>query len=425
MSTLAINGGSPVHPGKWDPWPRPSPAYEVGLREVARSGIWGYDGPQEDECTSLLCQTLRVPYGHLVSSGTAALQAALMSLDIGSGDEVIVPCVTWQATASAVLDSDAIPVLVDIDPQTYCIDVSAVDAAITQRTKCIVPVHLDSAVPEMDALLSLAKRHDLAVVEDCAHQPGGEWKDKCLGTLGHVGCYSFQSSKLISAGEGGAAVTQDRTISRKLYAIKNCGRRQQNDVECNQDALPHGANMRITEFQAAVLIPQISALAKIVEVREKNARVLDEELAKIPGVSTVQIHPQVTKRAVYNYTVRCDEAVLGVTVRSIRKALAAELNAPVYGIYPPLHLCRLYKPSAAAKYRHLLRNSSHLALRSGSFPVAERAFLAESVLIPHTLLAASDGAVQCIVEAWNKVLSNKDELRSLADSEEPSELYRP
>ena len=205
MPKLAVNGGEPIrHPmAPWPSWPPVSDRAVEMVTDVVRSGQWGGDGPYESRFALEFAVFSKAKYAVLVANGTVALQLALEALDIGAHDEVIVPGLTWQATALACLDVNAIPILVDIDPETYCLDIARADEAITPQTKAIIVVHLFGAMANMDALLALAEDRGLHVIEDCAHQHGSQWNRQGVGTLGSIGCYSCQASKVLTSGEGG------------------------------------------------------------------------------------------------------------------------------------------------------------------------------------------------------------------------------
>ncbi|MHC4073680.1 MAG: DegT/DnrJ/EryC1/StrS family aminotransferase, partial [Planctomycetota bacterium] len=207
MSKLAVNGGTPLRDAKANPWPK-WPVWdekeEKGLLEVLAGGVWSYNGPKELEFNKAFAEFTGAEYALSVANGTVSLQLALEACGIGLGDEVIVPGLTWQATAAAALDVNAVPILVDVSDDNWCIDPDAVEEAITPRTRAIIPVHLYGGFADMDAVMEVAGRHNLRVIEDCAHKHGGEWKGKKVGSIGDAGSFSFQLSKLMTAGEGGA-----------------------------------------------------------------------------------------------------------------------------------------------------------------------------------------------------------------------------
>ncbi|MHC4517490.1 MAG: DegT/DnrJ/EryC1/StrS family aminotransferase, partial [Planctomycetota bacterium] len=188
MSKLALKGGSPVRDVKTHPWPR-WPVWdereEKALLEVLHSGIWSYNGPKERQFNEAFAKFVGTEYALSAANGTVTLQLALEACGIGYGDEVIVPGLTWQATAAAALDVNAVPVLVDVAEDTWCIDPAKIEQAITPRTRAIIPVHLYGSFADMDAIMPLAKKHNLWVIEDCAHKHGGQWKGRQAGSIGH------------------------------------------------------------------------------------------------------------------------------------------------------------------------------------------------------------------------------------------------
>ena len=208
-------------------------------------------------------------YGLCVANGTIALVAALQAAGIRFGDEVIVPAYTWDGTATAVLFAGGVPVFADVDADTYCLNVESVRQAITARTRAILPVHLAMRFADMDGLADLAREHNLKIIEDCAHVHGGEYNGRGAGSIGDLGCFSFQESKLMTAGEGGIVITSDLRQFEHLQSQVNCGRASRTD-EFHQRVL--GSNYRMTEFQAAVLIGQLDMLPELAAKRRNPRR---------------------------------------------------------------------------------------------------------------------------------------------------------
>ena len=195
MALLAIKGGSPLKDFKnfpWPTWPVWDENEEKALISVLNSGIWSYNGPKEMEFNKLFAEFTGTKYAISAVNGTVTLQLALEALGIGIGDEVIIPGITWQATAATVVDVNAMPILVDVCEDTWCIDPSEIIKAITPRTKAIIPVHLYGSFADMDAVMEIAEKYNLAVIEDCAHKHGGEWNGKKAGSIGDIGSFSFQ-----------------------------------------------------------------------------------------------------------------------------------------------------------------------------------------------------------------------------------------
>ncbi|MEZ4867176.1 MAG: DegT/DnrJ/EryC1/StrS family aminotransferase [Caldilineaceae bacterium] len=414
MTSLAVNGGEPAWSQGWPKWPIAGAREQELLQQVLESGHWAYDGPFEAKFEAGFAQLQSARHGLNVANGTVALQLALEALDIGYGDEVIVPVNTWQATAAACLDVNATPVLVDIEPETYCIDPAKVAAAITPRTRAIIPVHLYNSLADMDRLLDLARQHNLAVIEDCAHSHGSRWRDQGVGTLGAIGCFSLQGSKSLNAGEGGIVLTNDDRLYERLYSLRNCGRMRPGADATVWEPVQSG-NYRMTEWQAAVLCAQLERLPAQLVKREANLAFLNTHLAEIPGIQPMLRRSQVTRQGIYQYALRYDpEAFNEVPVTLFRKALGAELGTNVGGIYYPLNHSPLYQPHT--KRRHHLNDDYWQAIDATRFttPVAERAFSTESVLLSHPHLLADELAMQAVVDAVVKLHEQRDELAAWA-----------
>jgi len=413
MTKLAIKGGSPVRTEGWPRWPVFSEEEEERILEAVRSGHWAYDGPMEAEFAQKFAAFQRAKYAHCVANGTIAIQLALEALDVGVGDEVIVPGLTFQATAAAALDINAVPVLVDVDPDTYCLNPAAAEEAITPRTRAIIPVHLYGCMADMDAICSLAEKHDLAVVEDCAHSHGSQWNGKGAGTLGDVGTFSFQGSKSLNAGEGGGIVTDDPELWERLYSLKNCGRRRPGADPTTWTPVQSG-NYRLPELQAAILLCQLERLPEQMATKEANARYLDERLAQIEGLKPMKRHPQVTRQGYYSYFFRHDPAAFDdVPVQVFRQALEAELGLSIGGPYEPLNNCPLYRPHTKRRYRISETHWAAVDPTRFELPVCERAYSQEAVGFLHHFLLADREAMEDIVAAVHKLRDNLGELRTV------------
>ncbi len=418
---LALNGGTPlrdVQNGPWPAWPVWGEEERQGLLEVLESGTWSYNGPKEQEFLRRWREYLGVSHALLVANGTVSMQLALEALDIGVGDEVIVPGITWQATAAAVADVNAVPVLVDVEPDTWCISPAGFEAAITPRTRAVIPVHLYGNIADMDAIGETARRHGLAIIEDAAHKHGAEWNGVRVGALGDIGSFSLQLSKIMTAGEGGAITTNDYDLWYRLDALRNCGRRPEN-TETDKSSGDYGeegdliqsGNYRITEFQAAVLLGQLGRLESLNRTRETNGRYLDSLLKGLPGCHAMKDDFRETKKSYFNYAFRIDEDELGISVGLFRRALSAELGIGVNACYQPLNDCMLYRPQT--KKRHRLNEEYWNALNPARFklPESERAFYHTSVALPHRILMGSPEDMEQIAEAVRKVIDNRGELR--------------
>ncbi len=336
MSTsLAIDGGTPVRSKPWPQWPVWTEREEDLILDVLRSGQWwsvgGTKVPQFEEAFAR-CQDAR--HAVCVTNGTAALEIALRALGIGCGDEVIVPPYTFIATASSVLAVGATPVFVDIEPHSLNMDPRAIEPAITDRTKAIIPVHIAGCPADMDGVLEVARKRSLAVIEDAAQAHAAAWKGRKVGALGDCGTFSFQASKNLNAGEGGAIVTNDDEVADKCWSVHNVGRTKSGKWYEHHVL---GGNFRMTEWQAAILLAQLERLEEQTERRTANAARLTTQLAQIPGIVTLPPDPRVTRHAYHLYIFRYDPAGFGGRPRDeFLRALNAE-GIPSSAGYVPLY----------------------------------------------------------------------------------------
>lgn len=418
MTNLAITGGTPVYNESWPTWPIYGKREQELLQQVLTSGKWAGDGPMEAQFQRSFADLHGARYGVAVNSGTMALQLALEALDIGVGDEVIVPVNTWQATAVAVLDVNAVPVLVDIEPETYAIDPEAMAAAITSKTRALIPVHLYCNLANMERIMAIARQHGLAVIEDCAHSHGSTWNGQGVGTLGDIGCFSLQASKTLNAGEGGFVITNDAQLHSRLYALRNCGRMHKDaDPEIWQPL--QGGNARMTEWQAAVLCAQLERLPDQLVCRERSLHALNAGIEQVDGLAPLARRPEITRQAIYGYVFRYEpEAFNEVPVQAFRKALAAELGTSVSGVYHPLNNSPLYQPHTKKRYHLSDEYLQAIDPTQYETPFATRAFEQESVVLNHPTLLAEPGVVQKIVDGCAKLYAARDELAAWAEENE-------
>ncbi|MBA2253942.1 MAG: DegT/DnrJ/EryC1/StrS family aminotransferase [Chloroflexi bacterium] len=386
MDTPVVLGGSPLGRLPESPWPLAAGPERERLARVVESGVWAFDGPFEQAFEEAFAAEQTARFGLCVANGTVALQLALEALEIGFGDEVIVPGFTWQATVAAVLDVNATPVLVDVEPENYCIDPQAAEAAVTDRTRAIIVVHLYDGIADMDRILEIAARRRLAVIEDCAHSHGSRWNDRGVGSLGDIGTFSFQSSKSLTAGEGGFITTSSATLRERLYSLRNCGRRRPGSSDAEWQPIQSG-NYRMSEWQSAVLLSQLEHFPGQLATRQDGVRYLDSELTTIPGISTTLRRPQVTRQGLYGYVLRYDEEAFGgLSGRGFQEALSAELGTTIGPPYEPLNASPLLQPHT--KPRHHLNDDywRRIDPRQYRLPVAEHAYRSEASIIPHELL---------------------------------------
>src|SRR6516162_6683095 len=274
MGKLAITGGEPLRKAPFTTWPMSTKEELHALENVLASSKWGgqpFPGKHAQAFAKKFAEFHTAKYAQCVNPGTVAIQASLKAIGIRPGDEVVVPAYTWEGTVGPVLLMNAVPVFVDIDPDTYCLDAKLIEKAITPKTKAILPVHLGMRFADMDEILRIAKAHNLKVIEDCAHAHGGMWRDKGAGSMGDLGAFSFQSSKLITSGEGGAVITNNLEYFERIQSYINAGRASVTDKFHHRLI---GFNYRLGEFQAAVLGPQLDRLPAQSAIRERNMRYL-------------------------------------------------------------------------------------------------------------------------------------------------------
>jgi len=373
--------------------------------EVLRSGRWWFgEKVREFEAGFATFQGAR----HCVSctNGTTAIEMALRALGVVEGDEVIVPPYTFVATASAVLFANALPVLVDIDPQTYCIDPDQVEAAISERTRAIIAVHMGGHPADLDRLTEIAKKHHLWLIEDSSHAHGSEWKGRKIGAIGDAGTFSFQASKLMTAGEGGMIVTNNDDIERRLRSTHDCGRMP---GEWFYSHFIYGSNYRLSEWQGAVLSQQLKRLPEQSARRTANAAILDRELARIEGITPQATDPRVTLNGHYAYIFHYDaRAFAGVSTQRFIQAFNAE-GFPNQASYPPVHDLAVFQ---SGEYRKRLLpeqgRQEHAFLKAG-FPNTQRAAW-ECVWLPQPVLLAGEEEMLQVVEAIQKIQAQAKEI---------------
>ena len=332
-SRPAVLGGAPVRTQKFPSWPVTAEQEEQALLAVLRSRHWNR-GAAVEKFEKTYAALTGARHCLAVANGTASLITSLGVLGIGPGDEVIVPPYTFVATINAVLLYGAMPVFVDTDAETFQIDHRKIEAAITPRTVAIIPVHLGGGSFDVDAVLEIANKHRIAVIEDACQSHLAEWKGRKVGSYGTTGCFSFQASKNLNCGEGGALITSDDVLSEKAFAFHNNGRPSRSSRFAYGST---GANLRLTEFQGALLLSQMSRLENQARTRESNAAYLTTMLREIPGIVPAKTPPGCTRNAFHLYMFRYDSAHFGGLNRvGFLKALQAE-GTPGDDGYEPLN----------------------------------------------------------------------------------------
>ena len=290
MANLALLGGDKLVKEEFSTlfpqWPPRDEETAEALKKVYMDGFWSFNSPSELEFEQAFAEYHGAKYGIFMANGTTTLECAMAALGVKAGDEVIVPALTWMATALAASYLGAIPVIVDIEPDTLCMDPEKVRSAITPKTRAIIPVHAYGSTADMERILEIADAHNIPVIEDCAHMHGGFWNGRGVGSWGKVGSFSFQQSKTMSSGEGGICITNDPELAEKIYLLKHIGYsrgvQQGQARKAPESLLCH--NYRATAFQAVILSQQLKNLKNLINTYAENAAYLREAIKDIPGV---------------------------------------------------------------------------------------------------------------------------------------------
>ncbi len=331
-------GGKPVRTTLFPTWPVYDETEEKALLDVLHSKKWFRgEGQHVNQFEDAFMKLTGAKHCVATANGTSAVLASLGALDVGPGDEVILPPYTFVATINAVLMHHALPVFVDTDPETFQIDAKKVEAAITDRTVAIMPVHVGGSPADLDTILEIGARRKIPVVEDACQAHLAEWRGKKVGTYGVTGCFSFQASKNLTSGEGGAVITNDDELAERLYSFhNNCRARKTASYNFTYRGT-RGANLRLAEFQGALLLAQMARLETQSQTREANAAYLAKQLAGIPGLVPAKNYDGCTRSAHHLFMFRYDpEKFSGLTRARFLAALTAE-GIPCSGGYSPLN----------------------------------------------------------------------------------------
>ncbi len=406
MANLAINGGTPLLARRLQPrWPIFGEAEKEGLLEVLHSGRWCSMGNSEGKVAQFersFARFIGTEYATAVPTGTDALELAFRSCGLEAGDEVIVPAVTFIASASAVVLASGVPVFVDVDPETYQISPEAAEAAITSRTRAIEVVHYGGYPADMDRIMEIAEKHGLLVVEDCAEAHGSEWRGKKVGSFGSMGCFSFQMGKPLTCGEGGAVTYSDEELALQCYSWSRLGRRP--GGEQYEHHIPAG-NFRMSEFLGAILLSQLDRLEEQTRLRHENGEYLAHELEKIEGISALKRDPRVTGRGYYFYFMRYDSSGWNQVHRD-RFMAALEAEGIPCGT---AHSSPLYRNPAFRDIKKSLLHRSQIDYSTMRCPEAERIYANEVVALTKDLLLQKED-VDKVLEGIVKLRENLDEL---------------
>jgi len=426
MSILAIKGGTPVRQRPFLEYNPFGDADRKAVLEVIDSGVLSgfvgshcdefFGGPKVRRLETAWAEAHHVKHAVSSNSATSSLVSALAACKIGPGDEVIVTPFTMSATITAILFNHAVPVFVDVEWETFNLDPAKIEAAITPHTRAIMVVHLFGHPADMPAIMAIAKRHKLFVVEDNAQSLAATVDGRLAGTFGDIGVFSLNRHKLIQSGEGGIAVTDNDELALRLQLVRNHGENAATSFGLTDLSHTIGHNMRMTELEAAVAYEQFIRKDELIGGIVEMATLLDRELGRLPGLAPVTIRPNCTHTRMH-HTLIYDETVTGVPRDLLVKALNAE-GIPLWGGYlrpqyllPALQQQAVFGPTGCPlrcpHYKGQLQE-----WKEGLCPTAERL---HQVMINHDLHRPPNTMADMadIIAAFHKVAENMDELRSL------------
>lgn len=423
-SALAIHGGTPIMKN------RLTEPHNIGVREIAAavrvmkkgplSGFLGTNSPRFLGGEHILglesafLKKFKTKYAVSFNSATTALHGAIVALEIGPGDEVIVPPYTMSASAMAIIMNGAVPIFADIDEKTFCIDPRSVEKRITRYTKAIIVVNLFGQAADFSELLRIAKKHKLKIIEDNAQSPGALWRGRYTGTIGDIGIFSLNVHKVMQTGEGGMLITNNSRYALRAQLCRNHGEAVVDKME-QYDAGPiFGSNYRMTEVTAAIARIQLSRLDDLIKKRVALATLLTKGLSKIPGL-TPAFTAQGNTHVYYRYPIKVDEEKLGITRDQLVDAMAAEGFGMSKGYVKPIYLLPVFQQQKAFNHTHFPFKSNYYAgkpnYKKGICPVTERLETKEFTLTDVCQHPRTSKHVNLFLKALQKVLAHKSELQ--------------
>lgn len=404
-ATLALLGGKPVRNEPFPSWPVISANEEKAWMEVLRAKKWNrLGGSYVDRFENIWAKQLGSKYCLATSSGTSALVSAVNALGVGPGDEVLVPPYTFVATINVVLLQYALPVFVDSDRETMQMDANKIERAITKRTRCILPVHIGGSMANLDTILEVGKKHSIPVIEDACQAHLAEWRGRKAGTLGAMGCFSFQASKNLNSAEGGAVMTDNPELYEICKSFQNQGRGAKDSTF---SYVRNGDNRRLTEFQGTLLIEQLTRVEEQSRVREQTADYLSKQLSEISGITPARMYEGCTRNAYHLYMLRYDTAAFGGLPRAqFLKAGRAE-GVPCSGGYTPLDKEPFLKTTLHSRgYRAIYPEKQIRELEERNRCPENDRLCEEAVWFTQNMLLGGRQDMDQIAEAVRKVQNN-------------------
>jgi len=409
----ALLGGEPVRSKGFPSWPQSLPEDEKDWLEVLRSGRWWrQEGHYVRDFERAWAERLGARYSIATANGTSALMASLHALEVGPKDEVLVGPYTFIATINAILSQYALPVFVDTDPESMMIDAAKVEAAITPRTRCIMPVHLGGNVADMDRILEISKKHNIPVIEDACQAHLSEWRGRKVSTLGALGCFSFQKLKNLPGGEAGAVMTDDESLYRRAYGFHSHYRTPPNEGPADRTASRNGINLRMAEFQAAIMLQHLTRLEEQAKTREQNAAYFGELLREAPGVTPAKMYRGCTRNAYHLYMMRYDaEAFAGLPRARFIQAVRAE-GIPLGAGYGPLNRDPFLENTLNSRtYRAVYTQQEIAQWRERNHCPANDRLCQEGMWLGQTVLLADKRDMEDIATAIRKVQRHAEALK--------------
>ena len=413
MSKLAILGGVPINAERpaHMKWPVGGPKEREAILRVLNSGIWGTLGPESKAFAEEYAQYCRVKHALPVLNGTVSLELALRALNIGYGDDVIVPPYTFTASVTSIAMTGAMPVFADIEPDTFNISAESCERALTPGTRAVIGVHLGGRPFDADALKAFADKHGLFLIEDAAHAHGSEWRGRRTGSLGTAGSFSFQASKNLSCGEGGCVTTDDTALYEKLWSLHHNGR---SFLDGSYDHPYLGTDARLAEWQCAILRARMGRVDADISKRMENAEYLEGQLARFPFFLPMKKDGRVTRNALHLMPFRYIKAGLNGLPREVfLTALKAENVCVVdSGYSTPVYDLEFLRTGAFKKATG----------RAFSPPAAEdmvnneRAARAEGCWMYHSVLLGEKRDMDKIAEAFGRIAAQADALAGIEEA---------
>lgn len=430
MAKLAVKGGEPIRTKLFPAYNTIGQEEKDAVMKVLDSGnlsqyigAWHHDffgGPTVRQLEENWSATFGVNHSITVNSNTSGLFTVMGAIGIQPGDEVIVSPYTMSASAIAPLVYGGIPVFADIDADTLCMSPASIEKCITSRTKAILVVHIMGHPADMDAIMAIAKKHDLKVVEDCAQAPLGKYKNKLVGTIGDVGIFSLNYHKHIHTGEGGIIITNNADLAFRCQMIRNHAENITAPKEVKDLTNLIGYNYRMTEIECAIGVEQLKKLPSLLEQRLENVAFLNEGFKKFPALKTQAPQPDGNVHCYYQYPVFFDAAIAGIHRNIFVEALKAELPSALLrettpligaGYVKPLYLAPIYQQKAAWAFTHQANEHSTTRYDLGTSPIAEQMHFDKLFSLEYMRPGLSASDLQDVINAVDKIFSNIDELK--------------